>query len=84
MCHLNVDSDSSGLLDKSSSPSPSLGPVKLGPTPLLLLLGGVPPGGSCMKIGLPGKSILRDYVQENTVGPFLLLRISFPGVCCKK
>ena len=33
------------------------------------------------KIGLPGKSILRDYFQENRTSrrPFLLLRISFPG-----
>ena len=34
-----------------------------------------------MKIGLPGKLILRDYFQENGTSrrPFLLLRISFPG-----
>ena len=33
------------------------------------------------KIGLPGKSILGDYFQENMTSrrPFLLLRISFPG-----
>ena len=33
------------------------------------------------KIGLPGKSILRDYYQENMTSrrPFLSLRISFPG-----
>ena len=33
------------------------------------------------KIGLPGKSILGDYFQENVISqrPFLLLRISFPG-----
>ena len=33
------------------------------------------------KIGLPGKSILEDYFQENMTSrkPFLLLRISFPG-----
>ena len=39
------------------------------------------PGGNCIKIGLPGKSILRDYYQENRISgrPFLLLRISFPG-----
>ena len=36
------------------------------------------PGGNCIKIGLPGKLILRDYFQENR-RPFLLLRISFPG-----
>ena len=38
-------------------------------------------GGNCIKIGLPGKSILGDYVQENGTSrrPFLLLRISFPG-----
>ena len=32
------------------------------------------------KISLPGKSILRDYFQENRTSrrPFLLLRISFP------
>ena len=39
------------------------------------------PGGNCIKIGLPGKSILRDYFQENMTSqrPFLLLRISFAG-----
>ena len=39
------------------------------------------PGGSCIKIGLPGKSILEDYFQENRTSrrPYLLLRISFPG-----
>ena len=39
------------------------------------------PGGNCIKIGLSGKSILRDYFQENRTSqrPFLLLRISFPG-----
>ena len=39
------------------------------------------PEGNCIKIGLPGKSILRDYFQENRTSqrPFLLLRISFPG-----
>ena len=38
-------------------------------------------GGDCIKIGLQGKSILRDYFQENRTSqrPFLLLRISFPG-----
>ena len=38
------------------------------------------PGGNCIKIGLPGKSILRYYFQENRTvwRPFLLLRISFP------
>ena len=38
-------------------------------------------GGNCIKIGLPGKLILRDYFQENRTSqrPFLLLRISFPG-----
>ena len=37
-------------------------------------------GGNCIEIGLPGKSILRDYFQENKTSqrPFLLLRISFP------
>ena len=38
---------------------------------------------NCIKIGLPGKSILRDYFQENRYRssgrPFPLLRISFPG-----
>ena len=36
---------------------------------------------NCIKICLPGKSILRDYFQENRTSrrPFLLLRISFPG-----
>ena len=40
-----------------------------------------PTGGNCIKIGLPGKSILGDYFQENMTSqrPFLLLRISFPG-----
>ena len=39
------------------------------------------PGGNCIKIGLTGKSILRDCYQENRTSrrPFLLLRISFPG-----
>ena len=38
-------------------------------------------GGDCIKIGLQGKSILRDYFQENRTSrrPFLLLRICFPG-----
>ena len=38
-------------------------------------------GANCIKIGLPGKSILGDYFQENrSLGrSFLLLRISFPG-----
>ena len=52
---------------------------------LLLLLLLVPvevvPGGNCIKIGFPGKSIIGDYFQENGTSrrPFLLLRISFPG-----
>ena len=39
------------------------------------------PGMNCIKIGLPGKSVLGDYFQENRTSrrPFLLLRISFPG-----
>ena len=39
------------------------------------------PGTNCIKIGLPGKSILGDYFQENMTSrrPFLLLRVSFPG-----
>ena len=39
------------------------------------------PGGNCIKIGLPEKSILKDYFQENRTSrrPFLLPRISFPG-----
>ena len=39
------------------------------------------PGANCIKIGLPGKSILGYYFQENMTSrrPFLLLRISFPG-----
>ena len=39
-------------------------------------------GGNCIKIGLPGKLILRDYFQENRTSrrPFLLPRISFPGI----
>ena len=38
-------------------------------------------GTNCIKIGLPGKSILGDYYQEYRTSrkPFLLLRISFPG-----
>ena len=37
-------------------------------------------GGNYIKIGLPGKSILGDYFQENRTSqrPFLLLRISYP------
>ena len=48
---------------------------------LLELLPPGDPGGNCIKIGLPGKSILRDYSQENMTSrrPFLLLRIRFPG-----
>ena len=36
---------------------------------------------NCAKIGLPGKSIVGDYFQENRTSqrPFLLVRISFPG-----
>ena len=36
---------------------------------------------NCIKLCLPGKSILGDYYQENRTSrrPFLLLRISFPG-----
>ena len=36
---------------------------------------------NCIKLGLPGKSILGYYFQENRTSrrPFLLLRISFPG-----
>ena len=39
------------------------------------------PGTNCIKIRLPGKSILGDYFQENRTSrrPFLLLRINFPG-----
>ena len=39
-------------------------------------------GGNCIKIGLPGKLILGDYFQKNMISrrPFLLLRISFPGI----
>ena len=39
------------------------------------------PGGNCIKIGVPGKSILGDYFRENRTSrrPFLLPRISFPG-----
>ena len=39
------------------------------------------PGGNCIEIGLPGKSILGDYLQENRTSrrPLLLLRISFTG-----
>ena len=38
-------------------------------------------GTNSIKIGLPGKSILGDYFQENMTSrrPFLLLRICFPG-----
>ena len=45
--------------------------VRLAPVPNG---GGMPTGANCIKIGLPGKSILRDYFQEI---PFLLMRISF-------
>ena len=36
---------------------------------------------NCIKIGLPGKLILRDYLHENMTSqrPFFLLRIRFPG-----
>ena len=39
------------------------------------------PGTNCIKIGLQGKLILRDYFQENRTSrrPFLLLRTTFPG-----
>ena len=42
---------------------------------------GAYPGMNCIKIDLPGKLILRDYLQENRTSqrPFLLLRIDFPG-----
>ena len=35
----------------------------------------------CVKVGLPGKSILGDYFQDNRTSrrPFLSVRISFPG-----
>ena len=39
-------------------------------------------GTNCIKIGLPGKLILRDHFQEKSGTsrrPFLLLRIRFPG-----
>ena len=38
-------------------------------------------GGNWIRIVLPGKSILRDYFQENRTSqrPFLLLTIIFPG-----
>ena len=41
----------------------------------------LPAGTNCIKIGLPGKFILSDYLQENRTfrRPFPLLRISFPG-----
>ena len=40
-----------------------------------------PPGANCIKIGLPGKLILKDYFTENRTSrrPFLLLRIRLPG-----
>ena len=43
--------------------------------------GGARAGGNCIKIGLPGKLILRDYFLENRTSrrPFLLLRIRFRG-----
>ena len=39
------------------------------------------PAGKCIKIGLPGKSILGDYFQEKRTSrrSFLFLRIYFPG-----
>ena len=38
-------------------------------------------GGDCIKVGLPGKSVLGDYFQENKTSrrPFLLLMIDFPS-----
>ena len=39
-------------------------------------------GGNCIKISFPGKSILRDYFQQNTTSqrPFFpVLRFRFPG-----
>ena len=38
-------------------------------------------GGNCIKMGLPGRSILGDYFLENRTsrGPLLLLKITFPG-----
>ena len=38
-------------------------------------------GGNYIKIGLPGKWILRDHFEENRTSkrPFLFLRISFQG-----
>ena len=38
-------------------------------------------GGNCIKMGLLGKLILRDYFQESRTSqrPILLLKICFPG-----
>ena len=61
------------------------GPPRDGP---VVLVGGSRPraavydsGGNCIKIGLPGKWIFRDYFHDNITSqrPFLFLRISFPG-----
>ena len=39
------------------------------------------PGGNCIKVYLPGKSILGDYFQGNMTSrrPFLSPRTTFPG-----
>ena len=41
----------------------------LGGEYLVALQAVVRPGGNCIKIGLHGKSILGDYIQENRTSP---------------
>ena len=46
--------------------------LELGAPPLRLESRRGIPGGNCIKIGLPGKLILRDYFQENRTSRFSL------------
>ena len=45
----------------------------------LAVVGDRQPGGNCIKIGLPGKSILGYYFQENRTSPRPFLLLSFLG-----